>query len=296
MPKVAGVRFRNDPKTYQFECGELNVRPGVKVIAESLRGPELGQATSLPREIPAPLKRSLKSIERIATAADMARSDQLRAKESHAYDYCLARVRARGLPMKLIDVYYPLDESKIVFYFTADGRVDFRELVKDLNSYFHLRTQLYQIGARDAARLIGGIGPCGQELCCSRWLTTFEPISMKMAKDQSLFLNPSKFSGVCGKLMCCLRYEHETYLLARQAMPAVGATIDTPHGPGTVVEQIVPREHVLVDVPGAGLFEVHTPVQVAPTQPRCRGGGGCSASECGNCGSAGCSSCGSNAS
>lgn len=264
----------------------------MKVVAETLRGVEVGQVTTPPRETPQSEKHPLKPLLRIATVQDLLRSDQCHQKEGPAYDYCLQRIRARELPMKLVDAFYSLDENKITFFFTAEGRVDFRELVKDLTGHLRTRVQLFQIGARDAARMFGGIGPCGQELCCSRWLNGFDAISMKMAKDQSLFLNPSKFSGVCGKLMCCLRYEHETYLLTRAAMPALGSKFDTPHGSGSVIEQIIPKESVLVDVPDYGIVEVRTPVKVAPSQPRCRGGGGCSASGCGNCGSGGCGTCG----
>lgn len=296
MPQVVGVKFRSGPKIYHFDSGDFVLRRGSKVIAETSRGLELGQVTVPPMERPtAELSAPLKPILRIATAPDIQQADRMREKEDAAYDYCLKCIRERNLPMKLVNVHYAFDESKVTFYFTSDSRVDFRELLKDLNAYFRIRVHLFQIGARDAARIIGGIGPCGQELCCSRWLTSFEPVSMKMAKDQSLFLNPSKFSGVCGKLMCCLRYEHETYLLTRQAMPAIGSMLETPHGPGSVIEHNVPKEAVLVDVPEYGIVEVLTPVKVTPTQPRCRGGGGCSASECGNCGSNGCNSCGSHA-
>jgi cell fate regulator YaaT (PSP1 superfamily) len=290
------VKFRSGPKTYHFDTAGLEIRPGAKVLAETSRGLEIGQVTTVPRDFPlTETSTPLKPLLRIATVADVLLADEIRWKEEKAYEFCLQRIRERRLSMKLADAHYALDESKVTFYFTAEGRVDFRELLKDLNAQLRIKVHLLQIGARDAARLIGGIGPCGQELCCSRWLTTFEPVSMKMAKDQNLFLNPSKFSGVCGKLMCCLRYEHETYLLTRQAMPAVGTTVETPHGMGTVIEQIVPKESVLAEVPEYGLVEIRTPVQVQPVQPRCRGGGGCSASECGNCGSSGCSSCGSKA-
>ena len=293
MRQIVGIKFRSGPKVYHYDCAGLALRRGVQVVAETGRGIEIGQVTSPPRSIPTPeAAHPLKPVLRIATVEDVQRADRSREQEGRAHDFCLQRIRARNLPMKLVDAYYALDGSKVTFYFTAEGRVDFRELVKDLNAHLRTRVQLLQIGARDAARLIGGIGPCGQELCCSRWLTTFEPVSMKMAKDQSLFLNPSKFSGVCGKLMCCLRYEHETYLLTRRAMPAVGSTVETPHGSGTVIEQFVPKESVLADVPEYGLIEIRTPVRVAPTQPRCRGGGGCSASGCGNCGSSGCGACG----
>jgi cell fate regulator YaaT (PSP1 superfamily) len=295
VPQVVGVKFRSGPKTYHFDCAGLAIQRGSKVVAETTRGPEIGQVTTPPRDIPdGEISTPLKPLLRIAEVSDILQSDRIREKETQAYDFCLKRIRERGLPMKLVEAHYAFDESKVTFYFTSEGRVDFRELLKDLNAQFRMKVHLFQIGARDAARIIGGIGPCGQELCCSRWLTSFESVSMKMAKDQSLFLNPSKFSGVCGKLMCCLRYEHETYLLTRKAMPGIGSQLETPYGVGTVVELIVPKESALVEVPERGLVEVKTPVKVQAEQPRCRGGGGCSASSTdgGGCGSGDCGSCG----
>ncbi len=296
MQRIVSVKFPFSPKSWHFDAQELTLHRGVKIVAESLRGVELGQVTTPPRETGVEeVPGTLKPIVRIATVTDVLRADQNAELEASAHDYAQERIRFRNLPMKLVGVFCGLDDSRPVFFFTANGRVDFRDLVKDLNSHLHARVQLLQIGARDAARLIGGIGPCGQELCCSRWITHFDAISMKMAKDQNLFLNPSKFSGVCGKLMCCLRYEHETYLLTRAAMPSIGAPFHTPHGPGNVIEHDIPRESVWVEVPDYGIVTVRTPVTVAPTQPRCRGGGGCSASECGNCGAGDCASCGTHA-
>jgi cell fate regulator YaaT (PSP1 superfamily) len=212
MALVAGIRFKSGPKVYYFDPGNIPVKRGDLVVAETAQGPELGQVVSSPRDLPdeelvAPLKRIL----RVANGEDRQKLEQNRSREEEARGVCQRRVAARGLEMKLVDVAYAFDGSKVTFYFIADGRVDFRELVKDLAAALHTRIQFHQIGARDAARLYDGLGPCGHQLCCVRFLKSFEPVAMKMAKEQSLFLNPSKFSGVCGKLMCCLRFEYDAY-------------------------------------------------------------------------------------
>jgi cell fate regulator YaaT (PSP1 superfamily) len=207
----------------------------------------------------------------------MQRREANRAREESAMTLCRRRVEARALPMKLISTEYAFDGSQVVFYFSAEGRVDFRELVKDLAAVLRTRIQLHQVGARDAAKLMGGIGPCGRGLCCATWLTNFEPISMKMAKEQSLFLNPTKFSGACGKLMCCLRYEYDNYRETKAKLPAVGATVGTPRGKGKVVGHNVIREWVIVEIPDAGHFEFRADeVQSQWTGPSCSTGGGCS--------------------
>jgi cell fate regulator YaaT (PSP1 superfamily) len=179
--------------------------------------------------------------------------------------------------MKLITSEYAFDGSQVLFYFSAEGRVDFRELVKDLAAVLRTRIQLHQVGARDAAKLMGGIGPCGRGLCCATWLTTFEPVSMKMAKEQSLFLNPTKFSGACGKLMCCLRYEYDNYRDIKAKLPAIGAQVATPRGKGKVVGHNVIREWVIVEIPELGPVELRADeVQTSWSGPSCATGGGCS--------------------
>ncbi|MGQ9525470.1 MAG: PSP1 domain-containing protein [Armatimonadota bacterium] len=217
MAVVVGVRFKSGPKVYYFDPQDLPIKRGDLVVAETARGPELGQVVSSPREVPEEeLVAPLKPVLRVADDEDRRKLEENKAREDEAREVCLRCIEARGLPMKLIDVSYAFDGSKVTFYFTADGRVDFRDLVKDVASALHTRIQFHQIGARDAARFFDGLGPCGQQLCCVRFMTGFEPISMKMAKEQSLFLNPAKFSGVCSKLMCCLRFEYDLYAQAKQ--------------------------------------------------------------------------------
>jgi cell fate regulator YaaT (PSP1 superfamily) len=213
---------------------------------------------------------------RVATPDDYRRKEANRAREESALEVCRRRIEARGLPMKLISAEYAFDGSQILFYFTAEGRVDFRELVKDLAAALRTRIQLHQIGARDAAKLLGGIGPCGRGLCCATWLTSFEPISMKMAKEQSLFLNPTKFSGVCGKLMCCLRYEYETYREMKSQLPAIGTEVLTARGKGKVTGHNVLKEMVLVELPEAGEVELRVDEVKTPMVTGCRSSGGCS--------------------
>lgn len=218
MAVVVGVRFKSGPKVYYFDPKDLPIKRGDLVVAETARGPELGQVISSPREVShEELVAPLKPILRVADDEDRRKLEDNKTREDEAREICLQRIAARGLPMKLIDVSYAFDGSKVTFYFTADGRVDFRDLVKDVAAALHTRIQFHQIGARDAARFFDGLGPCGQQLCCVRFMTGFEPISMKMAKEQSLFLNPAKFSGVCSKLMCCLRFEYDLYAQARKS-------------------------------------------------------------------------------
>lgn len=236
MPLVVGVSFRRVGKVYYFDPGELELREGDFVIAETARGLEFGEVVVEPREVPEhELVAPLKKIVRIATGDDLEREASNREREKEAFEICERKIAEHGLPMKLLDAEMAFDGSQITFSFSAEGRVDFRELVKDVASTLKTRVQLHQIGVRDEARIIGGFGPCGRQLCCATFLSTFEPISMKMAKDQSLFLNPAKFSGVCGKLMCCLRFEHEFYKEAQKRLPAVGAIVPTNRGRAKVV-------------------------------------------------------------
>ncbi len=247
MIKVIGVRFKKAGKIYYFDPDNIDVEKGQYVIVETARGVEFGEVVVGPKEvgedeIVAPLKKVL----RIASLEDEIKNKENKEKEINAFDICIDKIEEHGLEMKLIDVEYTFDNNKVIFYFTADGRVDFRELVKDLASIFRTRIELRQIGVRDEAKMIGGIGPCGITLCCSTWLGEFEPVSIKMAKDQELSLNPSKISGICGRLLCCLRYEHEGYLYLRKNMPSVGEKIDTPDGLAIVVDTNVLLESVKV--------------------------------------------------
>ncbi len=236
MPLVVGVSFRRVGKVYYFDPGELKLREGDFVIAETARGLEFGEVVVEPREVAEhELVAPLKKIARIATGEDLEREASNREREKEAFELCERKIAEHGLPMKLINAEMAFDGSQITFSFSAEGRVDFRELVKDLASALKMKVQLHQIGVRDEAKIIGGFGTCGRQLCCSTFLTSFEPISMKMAKDQSLFLNPAKFSGICGKLMCCLRYEHEFYREAQKRLPAIGAILQTEKGRAKVV-------------------------------------------------------------
>jgi len=237
MPRVVGVSFRRAAKVYFFEPGDLTLAPGDFVIAETARGIEFGQVAIGPREVTeTEIVAPLKKILRLATGEDLQREADNRAREREAFEICQKKIGQHGLPMKLLNAEYAFDGSQVTFYFSAENRVDFRELVKDVAGTLKTKVQLHQIGVRDEAKLIGGYGTCGRPLCCASFLNAFEPVSMKMAKDQSLFLNPAKFSGVCGKLMCCLRYEHDFYREAKEKLPAVGAIIATEKGTGKVVD------------------------------------------------------------
>ena len=237
MTDVVGVKFKDVGKMYYFSPGDNQVVMGDNVIVETARGLEFGticrERTSVDEsELVAPLK----SIIRKATDADRKKHADNLAKKDNALRLCQEKIDAHGLEMKLIDVEYTFDNSKVVFYFTADGRVDFRELVKDLASVFRMRIELRQIGVRDEAKMIGGVGSCGRGLCCSTWLRDFEPVSIKMAKVQNLSLNPTKISGICGRLMCCLKYENDIYNELKKGMPNVGERVRTPDGIGVVTD------------------------------------------------------------
>ncbi|MDK2919338.1 MAG: hypothetical protein PWQ37_2071 [Candidatus Petromonas sp.] len=247
MVKVIGVRFKKAGKIYYFDPDDIEIEKGQNAIVETARGIEFGEVVVGPKnvseeEIVSPLKKVL----RVATQEDEIKNKENKEKEINAFDICLKKIEEHGLEMKLIDVEYTFDNNKVIFYFTADGRVDFRELVKDLASIFRTRIELRQIGVRDEAKMVGGMGPCGITLCCSTWLGEFEPVSIKMAKDQELSLNPSKISGICGRLLCCLRYEHESYLELIEGLPNQGEKVETPDGPGIVVDTSILLESVKV--------------------------------------------------
>ena len=229
MTKVIGVRFRRAGKVYFFSPGKLEIRHGDNVIVETARGVEFGSVVTGPREVEEErISQPLKSVIRIANRDDYRREEKNREKEKEAFSICQEKIRKHGLEMKLIDAEYTFDNNKVLFYFTADGRIDFRELVKDLASVFRTRIELRQIGVRDETKIRGGLGICGRELCCHTYLTEFAPVSIKMAKEQNLSLNPSKISGVCGRLMCCLTNEEQTYEELNSRLPVVGDTVTTP--------------------------------------------------------------------
>ncbi len=237
MTNVVGVKFKDAGKLYYFSPGKLHVKAGDNVIVETARGLEFGKVTMGVTQIKeSELVAPLKNIIRIATEKDKKKHAENLAKKEEALRLCQEKVDAHKLEMKLIDVEYTFDNSKIVFYFTADGRVDFRELVKDLAAIFRMRIELRQIGVRDEAKMLGGVGNCGRGLCCNTWLSDFEPVSIKMAKVQNLSLNPSKISGICGRLMCCLKFENEVYTHLKKGMPSVGERIKTPDGMAIVTD------------------------------------------------------------
>ena len=250
MTKVIGVRFRQTGKVYFFSPGKLHIKKGDKVIVETARGVEFGSVVSAPKDIPdEQVTQPLKSVIRIATEEDKRNEEKNREKEKEAFDVCLEKIRKHELDMKLISAEYTFDNNKVLFYFTADGRIDFRELVKDLAAVFRTRIELRQIGVRDETKIRGGIGICGRPLCCHTYLSEFAPVSIKMAKEQNLSLNPTKISGVCGRLMCCLTNEEETYEELNSRLPAIGDTVTTPEGlKGEVQSVSVLRQLVKVVV------------------------------------------------
>ena len=228
MIKVVGVRFRAAGKIYYFAPGELEIAQGAHVIVETARGIEFGTVIIGPRDLPDDeVIQPLKPVIRIATPEDEQIEDKNRQKEKEAFQICLEKIQKHNMEMKLVDAEYTFDINKLLFYFTADGRIDFRELVKDLAAVFRTRIELRQIGVRDETKIIGGIGICGRPLCCNTFLSEFVPVSIKMAKEQNLSLNPSKISGVCGRLMCCLKNEEETYEYLNSRLPNVGDFVST---------------------------------------------------------------------
>lgn len=238
MAIIVGVKFKGAGKIYYFDPDGNNLKTDDYVVVETSRGIECGTVTFGNREISDDgLNRPLKKIIRPATAEDIAHLKENRKKEERAYGICLKKISEHNLKMKLVTVEYTFDNNKILFYFTADGRVDFRELVKDLAGIFRTRIELRQIGVRDESKMLGGLGICGREFCCKGFLTDFQPVSIKMAKEQGMSLNPVKISGTCGRLMCCLKYEQEAYSELLKKTPKIGAYVITPDGKGTVVDQ-----------------------------------------------------------
>ena len=236
MYDVVGVRFKKAGKIYYFDPGELTIPDGEFVIVETVRGVEFGRVVINKKQVSEhDVVLPLKKVIRIAEQKDRLIVDENKHAAREAYDVCVQKIQSHDLDMKLVDVEYTFDRNKVIFYFTADGRIDFRELVKDLAAIFRTRIELRQIGVRDEAKLLGGIGPCGRMLCCSTFLGDFEPVSIKMAKDQNLSLNPTKISGLCGRLMCCLKYENDEYETAKEQLPDIGSTIKTSDGSGRVV-------------------------------------------------------------
>lgn len=271
MTNVICVRFRTAGKIYYFDPGELEIKRGMHVIVETARGKEYGRVVSDIKQIDeAEMKSPLKQVIRIATAEDADREIVNRIREQEAFKICKERITAHNLEMKLIDAEYTFDGGKLLFYFTADGRVDFRELVKDLAGQFRTRIELRQIGVRDETKIIGGVGICGRELCCHAYLSDFAPVSIRMAKEQNLSLNPAKISGVCGRLMCCLRNEQETYEYLNKKLPANGDLVTAPDGTRGVVESVnVLRQKVRIIVDEGDEKEIREyPVEELYFKPR----------------------------
>ena len=260
MTKVIGVRFKANGKSYYFSPGDLELQQGDYVIVETARGTECGEVAKGPHDVPdSSIVKPLKTVTRMADAVDVRRMQQNRADEKRAFSVCEERIAKHKLDMKLVDVEYTLDRNKILFYFTADGRIDFRDLVKDLAGVFRTRIELRQIGVRDESKMLGGLGICGQPFCCSRFLRDFQPVSIKMVKEQGLSLNPAKISGSCGRLMCCLAYEQPAYEYLNRITPGVGSIVKTPEGVGAVVETnvISGTLRVRMDPPATGFKTFH---------------------------------------
>ena len=260
MTKVIGVRFKANGKSYYFSPGDLELQQGDHVIVETARGTECGEVAKGPHDVPdSSIVKPLKTVTRMADAVDVRRMQQNRADEKRAFSVCEERIAKHKLDMKLVDVEYTLDRNEILFYFTADGRIDFRDLVKDLAGVFRTRIELRQIGVRDESKMLGGLGICGQPFCCSRFLRDFQPVSIKMAKEQGLSLNPAKISGSCGRLMCCLAYEQPAYEYLNRITPGVGSIVKTPEGVGAVVETnvISGTLRVRMDPPATGFKTFH---------------------------------------
>ena len=250
MVKVVGIRFRNAGKIYYFGPGKLQLKAGMHAIVETARGVEMGTVMTDPREVSEEsVVQPLKPVIRIATEQDEKQAEKNRQKEKEAFKICLEKIAKHKLDMKLVEAEYTFDNNKLLFYFTADGRIDFRELVKDLAAVFRTRIELRQIGVRDETKIMGGYGICGRELCCHTFLSEFAPVSIKMAKEQNLSLNPTKISGVCGRLMCCLKNEEETYEELNNNLPSAGEAVTTPEGlKGEVQSLSVLRQLVRVIV------------------------------------------------
>ncbi|WP_186575690.1 PSP1 domain-containing protein [Aquibacillus kalidii] len=250
MIEVIGVRFKKAGKIYYFDPNQIAINQDDYVIVETVRGIEFGKVVIANKNVDEEdVVLPLKKVMRIANDKDKLIVAENQENSQEAYRVCQDKIIEHSLDMNLVDVEYTFDRNKVIFYFTADGRVDFRDLVKDLASVFKTRIELRQIGVRDEAKLLGGIGPCGRMLCCSTFLGDFEPVSIKMAKDQNLSLNPAKISGLCGRLMCCLKYENDDYETAKKQLPDLGEYIQTPYGKGKVVGLNILERIIQIEIP-----------------------------------------------
>ncbi|MYL41414.1 PSP1 domain-containing protein [Virgibacillus salexigens] len=250
MIEVIGVRFKKAGKIYYFDPGEETILLDSYVIVETIRGIEFGKVVLTNKQVDEEdVVLPLKKVIRLANDKDKLTVVENQERSQKAFQACLEKIREHDLDMNLVEVEYTFDRNKIIFYFTADGRVDFRNLVKDLAAMFKTRIELRQIGVRDEAKMLGGIGPCGRMLCCSTFLGDFEPVSIKMAKDQNLSLNPAKISGLCGRLMCCLKYENDDYEVAKRELPDIGHSMETPYGKGKVVGLNILERLIQIEIP-----------------------------------------------
>ena len=280
MINIVGVRFKNAGKIYYFDPLDLQIEKNMDVVVETARGLEYGTVVVGPKEIDEDeLVSQLKPIIRIATPEDKKVYIENKEKAKETFELCQQKIKEHDLTMFLIDCEYTFDRNKLIFYFTAEGRIDFRELVKDLAAIFKTRIELRQIGVRDEAKSIGGLGPCGRRLCCSSWLGDFQPVSIKMAKDQSLSLNPTKISGICGRLFCCLKYEHDVYSEALDKMPVVGSLVQVSDGKGKVIEINPLLEQIKVEFNDKNI-KIYTREEVKVLQEPKKCGGGCCGSGC----------------
>lgn len=258
IARVVGIRFRNSAKVYDYLTGDLQLAVGDKCTIEAAKGVVYGEVVDKPRLIPAcKLRRPVRKVIRLSTEQDGKDAESKRESEKEAFEFCLLKVEQRGLKLKLICVEFLDEQRKSVFYFTADGRVDFRGLVKDLAHKFKTRIEMRQIGVRDEAKMMGGIGPCGRKLCCSTFIDSFAPVTIRMAKDQDLTLNPSKISGLCSRLMCCLAFEHQCYKRLKREMPSYGDSIQTPDGKGVVVKINLLKDSVTAELKDGKKVEVN---------------------------------------
>lgn len=274
--KVVGIRFKKAGKIYYFDPGDIALAPGDGAIVETARGVEYGLVATGPLEVEeSEIVAPLKKVIRKATDLDKEQIKANKEKEENAFRTGLEKIAAHNLPMKLVGVEQTFDGNKIIFYFTADGRIDFRELVKDLASVFRTRIELRQIGVRDEAKMIGGLGCCGRELCCSVWLSDFASVSIRMAKDQNLSLNPTKISGICGRLMCCLKYENESYEQAREAFPETGNLVGTPDGEGKVAGVNIFKNTVSVELKESKIIKEYPCEDIEVKEAQAKNCGGC---------------------
>jgi len=257
MNKIVGVQFRNYGKTYYFDSGHFVLKKGDKVMVITEEGPAIGRICSAPQKIAENItKYPLKKVFRLAVKEEVERFEKSCSLEENVYRYCYEKIRESSLPMCLVSVESRFDGSKIMVHFTAEGRVDFRELVKDLVRKFQTRIEMKQIGIRQQAKIVGGIGSCGRPLCCSSFLNNFTPVTIKMAKEQNISLNPSKMSGMCGRLMCCLAYEHDYYVKIKKNLPKIGKKVTTDYGEGKVIRQNILKKNLTVMMESGDEIEV----------------------------------------